>query len=119
VNAARWTRRHTLRVMLFGPRPLALFDRIWLVTISMLVLSLIGLSIHQTHVIRDNGIHRACASYGADERVFSRILDRVSIDDPNIRSDMTQARDQKLALRRQLHCPPYPLPPSVPATRGG
>lgn len=103
---------------MFGPRPLALFDRLWLVAISMIVVFLIGLSIHQGQVFRDNGIRRACASYGADERVFTRILDKVSINDADIRGDLSQARDQKTLLRKELNCPPYPAAPKVPEVNG-
>lgn len=109
--------------MLFGPRPLALFDRLWLVAVSMLVLYLISQNIHQTHEIRANGAARACASYGADEVAFDKnlaLLDRFHIPpDDDGRMSLAQARDQKITLRAQLHCAPYPPAPSVPSVPGG
>lgn len=117
-----------LRITLFGPRPLALVDRLALVALLVLAVYLFGNSWHSTqrtqHIADSRAAAssaRACASYAADEVAFDKtltILDRFGISDPDYRGSILQSRDQKRMLRSELDCPPYPPPPAVAIVPG-
>jgi hypothetical protein len=58
---------------------------------------------------------QTCSSLGADLVLFKYLQDRgLATKDPRFANLLGQAVATKMLLRTQLHCPPYPAPPTVP-----
>jgi hypothetical protein len=114
------------RISLFGPRRMSLGARFSMVA---LVLFAVGYGAYNRYYVDQRvkvRIAQNCASWGADQALFDVTL-AITAPTPlrdnspagvrrnaEFRASLVQARDTKIVLRQQNHCPPYPAAPVVP-----